>query len=411
MKKAYRIMSAILALICIVALMPTAASAASSDDYYITYNSLSSDWLAKTEMVDWSTDSWTDDWCDYLTDTGSRRRSFSNLVEAAYNSTVEYARYNSDLLDSYVPYGGSARIRVKDIPNADLAYYVPQYTFSELLDQVVDYINNGGSRPRWTCGDYSRFMTGLLRSQGIPAYIETGYQSSTGRYHTRVAVVDEDNRRIYYSDPTFGVTSGNKSKWMWLTWSEYSSDYSQSYVSPEKLPSKQPPAVNPNPKPPIVRPEYPTSYAISIPSDSRHDNVVVPISKNGKRIASVPMRVIWYDNAWWFTARDACMVLKDTTRSVKLTWDSTKNTLVFSRGNYVSNGSEVNWTHGTSIAIDRTSQAYMLPPAFFGSEQTNIRVISIGGTTYVRPIDIAKMMNFDGSVSVETELGGNFKFQ
>ncbi|MFV0485091.1 MAG: hypothetical protein ACK5MU_02600 [Candidatus Saccharimonadales bacterium] len=410
MKKASRIMSAILALVLVLALVPTTAFAASSDDYYITYSKVSSSWLAKSEMVDWSTDSWTRDWTDYLTDTGRSNPTFSQIVEAAYNSTVEYARYSTTLLDSYVTYDGKS-VQIKNIPNADLAYYVPQYTFSELLDQVSDYSNNGGSRPRWTCGDYARFMVGLLRSQGIPAYIEIGYQSSTGRYHSRVAVVDESNKRIYYSDPTYGITSNNTSKWMWLTWSEYSSDYSQSYISTEKLPSKQPPAVNPDPKPPVVRPEYPSAYAISVPADCRYDDVIVPITKNGVLIASVPMRVIWYDGAWWFTARDACMVLKDTTRSVKVSWDSTKNTLVFNRGNYVSNGTEVNWTNGTRISIDKTSQAYMLPPAFFGNEQTNIRVISIGGTTYVRPIDIAKMMDFDGSVAVENELGGNFKFK
>jgi hypothetical protein len=416
MKRFKRFTSAMLALLLAVTLLPaTPVFAYSTNDHYITYSSTQSSWTASTDMVNWSSDEWTTTWVNWLTKTGVRNPSFSQRVEATYDSVVSYADYNYALLNNRVEYNGQW-VYIENIPTDDLAYYVPQYTFSELLDQVAQYVGGNANKPQWTCGDYSRFMVGLLRAQGIPAYMEVGYQSYAGRYHMRVAIADTANKRIYYSDPTFGATSGNSSKWTWLTWTEYTDDYSQAYMSSERLPSKRPadnpPSPNrPNPQPPIVRPNYPAKTAISIPAANRYDDVVVPIRKNGRLVANVPMRVVWYDNAWWFTARDACMVLDGTTKEVNVRWSSDKNTLLFERGSYQSNGTEVNWDYGSYISIDKKSQAYLLPPAFFCDEQTNIRVISIGGTTYVRPIDIAKMMNFDGSVSKETELGGSFDFR
>lgn len=399
MKKTSRILSALFAFIIMATFLPTHASAASSEDYYATYNNLSSDWSANSEMVDWA--SVDTRWTDYLTDTGTNSRTFSAIVEASYNSTVAYAKYNTELVNS-----------IKNVPNEDLGYYVPQYTFSEMVGQVSRHINDGGNSPRWTCGDYCRFMVGLLRSQGIPAYIEFGSQGSTGRFHTRVAAVDTASGKIYYSDPTYGSSSGQENKWMWLTKSEYNYDYTQSYISSERMPTKRPSTDNSSggTAPVVQRPNYPVAYAISIPADCRYDDVVVPITRNGALVGNIPMRVVWYDESWWFTARDVGMIMNGTTRSVNLSWDSKKDTLVFNRGAYKTNGSETNW-QGEVLAIDKTSQAYMRPPAFFGSEQTNIRVISIGGTTFVRLGDIARMMNFDGTVVKETQSRASIKIK
>ena len=395
-------MSAILVLIIMATCLPVNASASSSGDYYATtYSNLSSDWSRSSEMVNWkSVDS---RWTDYLTDGSDR--SFSGIVESAYGSTVAYAKYNTELVNS-----------IKNVPNADLGYYVPQYTFSEMLDQVSKYINDGGNAPRWTCGDYCRFMVGLLRSQGIPAYIEFGSQGSTGRYHTRVAIVDTSTGRIYYSDPTYGVSSGDKSKWMWLTKSEYDYDYTQGYISTEVMPTKRPATDSSSAKPAtppveVSRPSYPEAYKINIPADCRYDDVVVPVTRNGELIGNIPMRVVWYDESWWFTVTDVGAIMSGATRSVSFVWDSNKNTLVFNRGSYPREKWGKNWTDKTPIAIDKSSQAYMCPPAFFGSEQTNIRVISIGGTSYVRLGDIAKMMNFDGTVTNETQSRASIKIK
>ena len=439
-----RILSAVLVLVLMMSMMvtPAAFAAIDSNAHYLTLSQSQSEWLESTEMVDWNNgDAWQKQWMSWLlSEAGlpSGTTSFTQKSEAAYAVAVRYAQYNTTLMDSYVDYNGR-RTQVKNITGADLADYVPQYTFSEMISQVALYASGTTStRPLWTCGDFARLMTGLLRYQGVPAYIEIGSIPSNSRYHARVALVDTTNRRIYYSDPTYGRSSTNTDKWRWLTRSEYDDDYRQSYISNEKLPSRspntpnpnpnppsRPPAENPNNPPPIVRPDRPDPVRISVPSESRWGgrDVIVPVTRNGTLIGNIPMRVIKYDGVYWFAVRDVCAVLTETTRSVNVRWDAGKGTVVFERGDYRWNGSELNWGYGRNnsgqvvwtgrydgIAISKTAQAYLLPNAWFGTDQTNIRVISLDGDTYVRPTDIARMMNFDGSNTYEHELGANFRF-
>jgi len=423
--------------VVMVALLVTPAYAAIDNNAYTFYaSSIQSEWKASTEMVDWSSDRWTAQWVEWLCKTGYSNPTFAQKVEATYDAVVNSMRYNQAKLDEYIWYKG-AWTRIGDVDNDDLGDYIEQFTFSEILAQVAKYSAGNGSRPLGLCGDISRFMVGLLRAQGIPAYIERGrvWMDGRYRYHDRVVVIDEKTYTGYYSDPTFGLTSGDVAKWRWLIKSEYdTSSYGQSHIASEKLPNKKPtwdsngppPAENPVPQPPIIRPDYPDAYKITVLQENRWGDrdIVVPIRKNGTLIGNIPMRVLYYDGSYWFTVRDACAVLANTTRAVNVSWSAYRNTVVFERGEYKWDGSEVNWGYGRNsygsviwtgvyqgISIDKTSQAYMMPNAWFGSQQTNIRVINIGGTNYVRPIDVAKMMNFDGSVSYETELGGTFKFR
>jgi hypothetical protein len=431
-------LSAVLALVMLVGMIPNVAYAAGSNDYSVRINSVQPEWLDSTEMVDWSTtDRWANSWIDWLINTGVRNPTWAQRVEVAYKAATDHAHYNTALLDSWVTHNGQ-RVQVRNLPNDALAQHVPQYTFSEMLAQVAAFAGGDGTRPLWTCGDFSRFMVGLLRYQGIPAYIEIG--NTNRELHARVAVIDSSRNLIFYSDPSFGASSRDIAKWRWLTRAEYDeSGYRQSHISSERLPSRPPsggnnqgpggtppPPVNPNPQPPITRPEYQQPVRINIPAANRWggSEVIVPIRQNGTLIGNIPMRVLWYDNSYWFTARDACAVLAQTTRSVWVRYDDRLGTIVFNRGDYEFDRDDTNWGYGRNssgqrvwtgrfvgIDIDKNAQAWQIPNAWFGNEQTNIRVINIGGTVYVRPVDIARLMNFDGSVAYENELGASFRFR
>lgn len=361
----------------------TAFAAEDNGRYYTTYRTLKHEWQNATDMVDVSFDAeWMDDWIDWFQNT-SRNPSFRETVEAAYDTTVGYAAFNYNAYTKYVTYNNRDR-RVENVPKEEMAAYLPQYTYSQLFQQVIDYVNDSyrnRSRPEWTEADYARFMVGMLRFQDVPAYIEVGTSRSYGRYNYRVAAVDTANNRIYYCDPARGILSGNTSKWMWLSESEYSDDWKYSHVYYEGNQS-----VNT-----VDNPDF-TTTSIDIPQKYRFEGLEIPIKKGG-RTSYVPMRMIAYDGETYFWVRDIAKILEDTDGEI---WVSYNRTLQFGTGDYNPSGTEVNWLEGKSITIDKTSPAYLLSHAYFNGKRVKMDVIILGDTLYAKPNDITDEIGIKG---------------
>ncbi|MFV0485092.1 MAG: hypothetical protein ACK5MU_02605 [Candidatus Saccharimonadales bacterium] len=379
-----RIMSALLLLALSITAFPTTAFAASSDSHYTTYTNLEHAWQNSTDMVDVSFRDWEREWVEWMCDTGKSNPSFSEIVSATYDATVAYAEFNYDAYSKKVTYNGRST-RVEDLPKSEILAYLPQYTFSECLDQVIDYVNDsyrGRSQPEWTESDYARFMVGLLRAQNIPAYIIVGTQGTLDRYTYRVAVVDSANNRIYYSDPARGIMTGNTSKWRWLTKSEYDSDFKYSHVYNENI------AVGET----LPEDRNYTTTSVNIPANQRFEGIQVPVRKDGRTIY-VYMRVVMYNGDAYFWIRDVAKMFDGTSGEIWVDYDGT---LLFGKGDYVANGVEVNWADGRSIPIDTLSQAYLLSHAYCEGERTKMNVLQIGSDLYVRPDDVTGALGIRG---------------
>ena len=379
-----RIVSFLLLLTLMISALPTTAFAADSDSYYTTFKNLEHAWQNSTDMVDASFSDWEREWVEWLCDTGKRNPSFSEIVTATYNATVEYAKFNYDAYSKKVTYNGRST-RVEDLPKKEMLGYLPQYTFSECLDQVVDYVNSdyrNRKQPAWTESDYARFMVGLLRAQNVPAYIIVGTQGTLDRYTYRVAVVDSANNRIYYCDPARGVMKNNVSKWRWLSKEEYNSDFKYSHVYNENI------AVG------ATLPEdrdY-TTTSVNIPADKRYQDIKVPIRRGGNT-KHVYMRVVIYGGDVYFWVRDVAKMLDGTSGEIWVDYDGT---LLFGKGDYVASGAEVNWADGKSIPIDGISQAYLLSHAYCENERVKMNIIQIGSDMFVRPDDITDALGIKG---------------
>ena len=380
-----RIMSVLLLLTLVLASMPTTAFASNNDSkYYTTFRNLDHAWQNSTDMVDVSFRDWEKEWVEWMCST-DRHSTFSEIVEGAYNATVEYAEFNYDAYSKKVNYDGRTK-RVENLPKKEMYKYLPQYTFSECLNQVIKYVDNdyrSRYQPEWTEADYARFMVGLLRAQNVPAYIIVGTQGD--RYTYRVAMVDSHNNRVYYSDPARGVTTGNTSKWRWLSNSEYDDDFKYSHVYNENVTSGND----------LPEDRDYTSTAVSIPENKRFGgtDIKIPVKKDGNT-QNIYMRVVFYDGDAYFWVRDVAKMLEHTTGEFWVEYDGT---LLFGLGDYVANGTEVNWGRDRkSIPIDKLSQAYVLSHAYCDGTRIRMNVIQIGSDLYVRPDDITSALGVRG---------------
>ncbi|MDR3298049.1 MAG: hypothetical protein LBT19_01585 [Candidatus Nomurabacteria bacterium] len=382
--KISRILSVALALILVTTLAPSTVFASNSNYYTTTYRNLDHAWQNSTDMVDVSFDDWEKNWAEWLCDTSKRNPSFTDIVSATYDATVSYAEFNHGVYDKKVTYNNRT-VQIKNLPKGETLSYLPQYTFSECLYQVTYYVGDnyrGRSQPEWTESDYARFMVGLLRAQDIPAYIIVGTQGSLDRYTYRVAVIDSANQRIYYCDPARGAMSGNISKWRWLTLDEYNDDFKYSHIYNENIANGEILPVD----------RVYTTTAVNIPANKRFEGINVPIRKGG-RTTNVYMRVVMYNGDAYFWIRDVAKMLKGTSGEI---WVDHDGTLLFGKGNYEPNGTEINWADGKSIPIDTLSQAYVLSHAYYGGERIKMSIVQIGNDLYVRPDDITGALGING---------------
>ena len=184
---------------------------------------IAEEWLASTPMVDWDDQTlklWVHTYVDQVrTETGA------DTTKVLYDLTVEYAIYNLLLVEGKVEYQGEM-VWFSEVPPSDWHYYLEQKTYSQCLQEVIYYIENGGQRPRWVCGDFARFYVGLLRTMGFPAYIERVQKwdliadEAEGASHVRVVMIDPETRIAYFSDPTWGAISVPRMRILYYKMSE-----------------------------------------------------------------------------------------------------------------------------------------------------------------------------------------------
>lgn len=397
-KSFLRFISAFVALILVTLVCPTTAFAAedSAGRYYETYSRIdTAAWQNETVMVNFRVDD-PEGWMDWLLGTSSRS-TFVDKVEAAYRAAVTYAKFDYQAYEKEVTVNGR-RKRVKNLSSEEMAKYLPQYDFETMFDTVTEAIGKytqkkeeERQRPIWTQTDFDRYMDrpllhevnfavlmkGLLLYQDVPAFIDVGESYKYGRRSYRVAAINTTTKQMFFCDPAMGVLTGNHTKWMWLSTTEYREGFEFIEVFDES--GKDLGGVVST----VEEPNFSTE-PIEIPAGDRFDDIKVPVIKNRERMM-VPMQLVRRDNVSHIWIRDMAMILEGTDSEIWLDFDKT---LYFGRGDYDPSGTEVNWLNGESIKINKDSQAYALSHVYYEGTRIPMEVIVIGDAVYVDPYEI-----------------------
>jgi hypothetical protein len=218
--KKIRVFVSVLIMLIILAtpVLSAAALTAEAEPRVTRWHAAPSEWLASTQMIDWRNyevivrvDRWLKEAGAETDDEKSR---------ALYDIVLK-AGYNSDVFQQEVEWEGEL-IRLALLPATAQAFFLEEKSFMTCFREMIAYLDEGGPRPLWFCGDYSRFHVGLLRAAGISAAVSVG-RTSGGVLHARVMearLMSEGNASwalIYYSDPTFGSTTGLSDKFFHMT--------------------------------------------------------------------------------------------------------------------------------------------------------------------------------------------------
>lgn len=395
-------------MVVIVIVTATTPALAASGAMYANVSEVQSSWKNGSEMIE-SDDAQMKQWAEYWIKAAGAKTE-DEKARALYDAVVKYMQYDTSAVEKWVNYNGQS-VQVKNIPNADLGYFVTQKSALTCLKEISSYINNGGSKPKGLCGDFARLYAGLLRSVGIPAYVEIGVTVSGNTYihHARTVLIEVSTMRAYTSDTCYGASSGNASKYYKMTSTTYKDNYTRTNIYAERTPSKTPTVYDTNTVKSAAN--LPKQVAVNIPAQNRYsgtqfDKPTVKLNLGGDN-PEVYMNLVYYGGNWWLTAVDICMILDYTSTSINVEWMDNEGTVEFTRGEYRMRGTESNWTNGTRPELSMTAQAYKTY-AWFEGDETNIEILLIKGQSFARLDQVANMLNFAGS-SLCSELGGSFK--
>ncbi len=342
---------------------------------------VSASWLASSKMVNWKSADWSE-WVTWLLKNEDAYYGTDlQKARALYDATIKYGNWDDDYLDRDVWYNGKWT-SLRDVPAKKVETYVPQYTFTQCMEQLADAVLYDGTLPSWRCGDYARFLTGLLRAADIPAYIEVGYQKSLDHYHYRVVMIDKAKMQKYWLDPCMADETGDYDDYFKMTETLYANDYVYKWTDDEKASSVVLAAAGSKSTGSAGGDTNTTTTTqkITIAKNKRYNNGEFDLSFviDGKTISN-DMAVVSYDGKLWFPARDLAHILrKYTVRPLSLNWSKTYDTLSF--GDTERNRNEaITWTS----TVNKTAQAYLVPKAWYGGYQTEVRVIVIDGLAFV----------------------------
>ena len=184
------------------------------EPYSIEVETTQTEWLASSPMIDYDDPelvSWVE---HYVEESGAQTPE--DIDRVLYDLATQHAIYNTEVVNGQVEYKGEI-IPFIDLPNNDMGYYVDKKPYSQCLRELIDYLEHDGPQPTWLCGDFARFYVGLLRTMGFSAYVEitrtwdlVAEDWTSSNYHARIAVIYPGTQTMYFSDPTFGSSSGSE---------------------------------------------------------------------------------------------------------------------------------------------------------------------------------------------------------
>lgn len=351
MKKISRIVALALAFVLAVG-MPVPVLAATNPKTE-SVSRIRSDWTDSTKRIDWKDDVMT--------------RAFVESLVADVSGEFKEARAVFNFIISNVDYSSDVKT---------------QRTYSELMKKVAQrYVGDIG-RPSMNAEEISVLYVGMLRTLGIPAYVESGTRN--GWDHAWVVTILSKTK--YWNDPARAESQGSShvETYYQMSANTYRSNYwAEGGYFDEGTKPPSPPTPAPDPKV-----DYAEKVTVAISSNSRWQ-ITVPI----------PETQAWNEykvNVGGFTYGSKNYLPIQTVAAIldlDYEWRGDWNTVLFEFGD----GAE----KASACTINKTAQAYKTQYAWVRTEwgdliESDSLVFIIDGQKYVCPEDIRDAAGIDG---------------
>lgn len=402
MKKMSKLLGSLLLALALVINVATPALAASAAKA-TKVASIPASWTDASEMVE-SDNVWAKSWAEYWIEQVGAKTD-EEKAKALFLAATASMDYDYDTVYRNVNYNGKTMM-VKEVPNGDLGYFIEQKSYLKCAQEASAYYSGEIAKPKGLCGDYARYMVGMCRAVGLPAYVEIG-KMSDGTYHARVVVIFPSTMTAYYCDPCWASSAKDTMKYFMMSAATYNDNYTQGSISSERRPVKVPEIYNTNTG--TVTQEVSKLIPVVVSKENRWSGsqcAPVTFLINGAT-KEVYMNTFYFNGYWWLSATDVCQILGHTPRNVNVEWMQDEGSVMFTRGDYRTRGAESNWTNGVKPEINKTAQAYKTF-AYFDGELTDIEIILISGQSFVRLDQVAEKMDFTGSTSTHDSSGAYF---